>query len=91
MIRLFIRHEVQDFAKWLEKYAPNTKYREDHGVVHDAVYGQVDNPCDVTVIHDFATSEAARTMVEDLRAQKIFEAAGVVGEPQIWIAELIEN
>jgi hypothetical protein len=84
MVRLFVRHSVNDYAKWRKVYDDFDAERAGMGVTVHAVYQGVDDPNDVTVIHDFATLEAARAFVRSARIKEIMEAAGVAGPPSIW-------
>ncbi len=49
MVRLYVRHPVEDFDHWMRGYSANTAFREEGGVLGDAVYRSVDDPNDVTV------------------------------------------
>jgi hypothetical protein len=44
----------------------------------------VDNPNDVTVSHDFKTSEAAKAFASSLNLKNAMQNAGVKSAPQIW-------
>ncbi len=84
-VRMFVRHEVADYAVWkngFDSYAPEQKKG---GVFFKAVYQAADNPNDVTVIHDFHSLEQAKAFAAspDLKAR--MEKLGVKGAPQIWI------
>lgn len=86
MIRMFVRHPVNDFATWKQAYDDFDSERQGMGVVGDAVFQSVDNPNEVTAWHDFETLDAARSFVESPRLREVMEAAGVAGEPTIWFA-----
>jgi hypothetical protein len=47
----------------------------------------VGDPNDVTVWHDFETAEAAEAFVNSEALREAMEAAGVQGQPDIWITE----
>lgn len=82
--RMFIRHEVGDFATWLKAYNSFNKERRKMGVRGAVVYRSVDNPNDVTVTHDFKTAEKAKAFANSPRLKEVMEKAGVKGTPQIW-------
>ena len=84
MIRMFIRHPVEDYAGWRQGYDDFDQERKGMGVSGDAVYQSVDDPNDVTVWHDFETLEAAQEFASSSRLREVMANAGVVGEPQIW-------
>lgn len=55
MVRLFVRHSVQNYRSWREAYDSFDAERKAMGVIGDDVYQSVDDPNDVTVYHDFKT------------------------------------
>ena len=84
MIRMFIRHLVEDYARWRQAYDDFDQERRGMGVSGDAVYQSVDDSNDVTVWHDFVTLEAAQAFASSSRLREAMANAGVAGEPQIW-------
>ena len=52
-VRMYVRHEVNDYATWRKNYDAFKAERNKMGVIGAAVYRSVDNPNDVTVTHDF--------------------------------------
>jgi hypothetical protein len=49
MIRMFIRHPVEDYARWRQGYDDFDEERKGMGVCGDAVFQSTDDPNDVTV------------------------------------------
>jgi hypothetical protein len=84
MVRLYVRHSVQDYGVWREHYDAFDSERQGFGVVDHAVYQAVDDPNDVTLWHDFGDLDTARAFVDSERLREVMGAAGVVGEPQLW-------
>jgi hypothetical protein len=82
MVRMFIRHEVADFDAWRAVY--DDFDREALGVVAHAVYRSLDDPNDVTVVHDFQASETAHAFVESGELEATMRSAGVTSTPTIW-------
>jgi hypothetical protein len=85
MIRMFIRHTVEDYARWRQGYDDFDEERKGMGVVGDAVYQSADDPNDLTVWHDFETLEAAQEFNSSPRLREVMANAGVVGGPQVWL------
>jgi len=85
MTTLFVRHEVSDYATWRQVYDAFRPVQKANGVTAEAVYQAVDNPNDVTVTHEFATSEAAQAFgqLQELRAA--MRTGGVLGAPTVWL------
>jgi len=87
MVRLFVRHSVADFAAWRAAYDAFDVERRSMGVIDDGVFQAVDDARDVTAWHDFATLESARAFLDSPRLPEVMKAAGVVGEPTIWLVQ----
>jgi quinol monooxygenase YgiN len=84
MIRMFVRHTVNDYNAWRKVYDAFADEQENAGVRSEAVYQSVDNPNEVTVLHDFADIDAARAFVDSAMLREAMTSAGVQGQPQVW-------
>ncbi len=82
MIRMFVRHKVNDYAAWRKVY--DDFDNQSMGVIAHAVYRGADDPSDVTVTHDFDSLEAAKALAGSDELREAMGNAGVVGEPDIW-------
>ena len=83
-VRMYVKHEVTDYAAWRKAYNDFDKARRKLGVTGQAVYRSVDNPNDVTVTHDFKSAEKAKAFAASPELKSAMEKAGVKGAPQIW-------
>jgi opacity protein-like surface antigen len=83
-VRMYVRHEVNDYATWRKGYDAFNAERKKMGVTGAAVYQSVDNPKDVTVTHDFKSADKAKEFASSARLKEVMEKAGVHGAPQIW-------
>jgi hypothetical protein len=82
MVRMFVRHEVADYDGWREVY--DGFDRRSHGVVADAVYRSLDDPNDITVVHDFESAESAHAFIEASDLEGAMRSSGVTSTPTIW-------
>ncbi|MFZ0323450.1 MAG: cyclase [Actinomycetes bacterium] len=87
MVRLFVRHDVQDYDKWRQGYDDNARMIADNGVRAQAVYRSVDDGNNLTVSHDFDSIEAARSFAGSDELKTAMQALGVVGHPEVWFVE----
>jgi hypothetical protein len=87
MVRLFVRHNVNDYAAWRKAYDDFDEERQSMGVGDHAVFRTVGEPNDVTLWHDFASVESAEAFMASERLREVMEGAGVAGEPTIWYVE----
>ncbi|HLX27133.1 MAG TPA: cyclase [Casimicrobiaceae bacterium] len=84
MVRLFIRHKVQDYAAWRKGYDDFEPARIGLGARGHDVFRDVDDGNDVTACHDFDSLEAAKAFVNSFELKTAMQTAGVVGAPTIW-------
>jgi hypothetical protein len=84
-VRMFIRHQVNDYGTWRKAYDTFRPTQQQMGVTAQAVYQAMDNPNDVTVTHDFKTDGEARAFGSSEKLKTAMQNAGVKGAPQIWI------
>ena len=83
-VRIFVRHEVTDYAAWRKVYDAFNATRLKLGVIGQAVYTSIDSPNDVTVTHDFSSADKARAFASSPDLKAAMGQAGVKGAPQIW-------
>jgi hypothetical protein len=89
MIHLFMRHTVPDYDAWHKAWADFQPTLKAKGVAASAAYRAVDNPNDVTVIHDFSKLEDAKAFVDSAELKAARAQAGVKGVPDYWFAETV--
>lgn len=84
-VRVFVHHEVADYAAWRKAYDAFAPTQRKMGVVAQSVYQTVDNPNDVVVTHDFASAAKAKAFLSSDELRNTMQKAGVKGAPQIWV------
>ncbi len=89
MATLFVRHEVKEFGTWKAAYDAFDAERKTMGVTGHGVYQADGNPNNVTVYHHFDSMDAAKAFAGSARLKEVMESAGVVGAPDIWLANRI--
>lgn len=83
-VRMFIRHDVADYAVWRKGYDAYAPTQKKMGVFSEAVFQSVENPNDVTVIHDFHSLAKAKAFAASSDLKEAREKFGVKSAPQIW-------
>jgi hypothetical protein len=86
MVRMFVRHKVNDYAAWREGYDGFEPLRIKLGAQGHGVYRAVDDGNDVTAWHDFNSLEAAQAFASSKELKDAMKGAGVIGAPEVWIA-----
>src|SRR5215203_3753111 len=82
----FIRHRVQNYEEWRRVYDDFTQANASGVAVEPAVYGSVEDPHELLVIHRFGSSADVEPWLTDSGRRQAMLAAGVLGTPQIDIA-----
>jgi hypothetical protein len=77
-------YNVDDYETWRKVYDQFYGERGAMGVMGAAAFQSVDDPNELTVWHDFETSEVARAFVPSDALRNVVHRAGVQGEPQFW-------
>ena len=87
-VRVFIRHDVADYATWRKGYDGAGALRTKSGVTAQSVYQSTDSVNDVTVVHDFKSLEEAKKFGASADLQAAMAAAGVKGPPKVWFTQV---
>lgn len=83
MVTVFVRHTVEDYARWRSVYDEFDAVRAEMGVTGHAVWQALDNPNDGTVTHDFSSQESAEAFAQSQELRSAMQRAGVVGPPEV--------
>jgi hypothetical protein len=83
MIRVFVRHKVQDYAAWRKGYDAFEPTRVKMAARGHDVYRDVDDGNDLTVWHDDGL-EAAKAFASSNELKAVMKGAGVIGAPTVW-------
>ena len=82
---LFARHRVEDYAKWRAVYDSVVPMQQQAGVTAEHVYQADGDPTDITIIHEFASTEQAKAFADSADLRQAMANAGVLGVPTIWV------
>jgi quinol monooxygenase YgiN len=86
-VTTFVRHMVSDYDTWREHYDAFQDTEAAEEIKSGTVFRSVDDPRDVTVVHEFDNITDAKALLESPALQAAMEAAGVEGTPLIWFTE----
>lgn len=91
MASMFIKHRVADFGKWKPAFDEHEPARRQFGATAHSVHRDAADPNVVIVAFRVEDLARAREFVasEDLKAA--MENAGVVGAPEFWFTEDVED
>jgi hypothetical protein len=85
MAHVFIRHDVADYDEWRSHYDAHGPVRAEAGISDVAVLRDDRSPNTVWLVHE-ADPSSVEPFLSDPDVAQAMQAAGVVGEPQVWVA-----
>ena len=88
MVRLFVKHRVADYNAWRQVYDAFGPVQRELGVTAHGVCQDVADDAVVTITHDFASLDAAKALMADVRLREAMAKAGVVGAPDVWFTTI---
>ncbi|MFQ5556438.1 MAG: cyclase [Acidimicrobiales bacterium] len=83
MALMIIQHPVADYNTWRIAYNAAETIRARHGCTGERVLRACDDNTQLTILHEFPTTEAAQSFAADPDLPKAMEAGGVQGPPDI--------
>ena len=89
MTSIFIRHRVADYDTWKVGYDSADHLRKSDGIIFASVHRDSQDPNTVIVLHRFHNLADAQKFLASV--PPVMAAAGVVGQPEIWVGEDIEH
>ena len=88
MIYLYVRHTVEDYAKWREGFDNHAAARQAGGATAEAsVMRNVDDPNEITVVLGWRDLEKARAFTQSASLKEAMQKAGVTRPPEIRFLE----
>ena len=87
-VQVFVRHDVADYKVWKKGYDDFAPEQKKGGVYFQQVYQSIDNPNNVTVVHDFHSLEKAKAFFNSDELKATMKKIGALGKPEIWYVRL---
>ena len=88
MIYIYVRHSVEDYAKWREGYDNHAAARQAGGATDEAhVMRNVDDLNEITIILGWSDLEKARAFTQSASLKEAMQKAGVTGPPEVRFLE----
>jgi quinol monooxygenase YgiN len=91
MAMLFVRHTVDDYAKWKRAYDGFASARREFGVTGASIYRDPQDPNTLVVTHQFDDMKAAQAFAGREELKSAMAEGGVKGAPVIWFGEELEQ
>ncbi len=88
MVYLYVRHSVENYAKWKEGFDTHAAARQAAGATDETyVMRNVDDPNEITAILGWSDLEKARAFTQSASLKEAMQKAGVTGPPEIRFLE----
>jgi heme-degrading monooxygenase HmoA len=88
MVYLYVRHRVEDYARWREGFDNHAAARQAGGATDEAyVMRNVDDPNEITIILGWSDLQKARAFTQSASLKEAMQNAGVTGQPEIRFLE----
>ena len=86
MNSVFIRHRVADFDTWKVAFDDHGATRRDHGLTDAGLLRDDDDDSMVTIVMNTEDAARAREFLASDDLRETMQKAGVVSQPEVWIA-----
>jgi hypothetical protein len=86
MNSVFIRHRVADFDTWKAAFDEHGAQRREHGLADTSLLRDDDDDSMVTIVMNTDDAARAREFLSSDDLRETMEKAGVVSQPDVWIA-----
>ena len=90
MVYIYVRHNVEDYAKWKEGFDKHAAARQAGGATDEAyIMRNVDDPNELTAILGWSDLEKARAFTQSASLKEAMQKAGVAGPPEVRYLETV--
>ena len=84
MIKMIMKYEVEDFAKWKAGYMAAESIRKNAGAKSTQAFQGADNPKMVAVITEWDSLEKAKAFSQSPELKEAQQKAGVSTKPEVY-------
>ena len=91
MASMFIKHRVADYAKWKPAFDEHEALRREHGVAGHSLHRDTDDPNVIIIAFRVNDLNRAKEFAGSEELRSAMERAGVLGPPEIWFADDVEE
>ena len=88
---ILVKHEVADWDAWKEAYDGHAEARAAAGLTSRGIARDAENPNVVYINFAASDLDGARAFLGSEDLKSTMEAAGVVGEPEIYVTETVQS
>ncbi|MFB3093132.1 MAG: cyclase [Dehalococcoidia bacterium] len=91
MASMFIKHRVADYARWKPVFDEHEPLRIEYGTVGHSLHRDADDPNVIIIAFRVNDLNRAKEFAGSEELRSAMERAGVLGPPEIWFADDVEE
>ncbi len=91
MASMFIKHRVADYARWKPVFDEHQPLRIEYGTVGHSLHRDADDPNVIIIAFRVNDLNRAKEFAGSEELRSAMERAGVLGPPEIWFADDVEE
>ena len=91
MAYVVIKHKVEDYSRWKPVFDEHGMTREKAGCKGVQLFRSSDEPNNIFILFEWDRKENAMRFIESEDLKKRMQQAGVIGKPETYILEKIED
>jgi quinol monooxygenase YgiN len=91
MVGVIVRHRVSDYGAWKPVFDEHGEVRRRHGATGHQLFRVSGDENELVILNVFRDAAGAQAFIADPSLPAAMQRAGVVGEPDIRVAELAES
>lgn len=91
MVFMVIDHKVKDYAKWKPAFDKHESTRKKAGSKGGNLYHISGEPNHICIVFEWDSKGNATKFIESDDLKKTMQEAGVLGKPDIWFLDKIED
>lgn len=91
MVYLLVRHKVEDYFKWKPGFDDHGSVRKESGSKGGMLFSALEDSDDLFILLEMDSIENARKFIESEDLKKKMADLGVIGKPDIFFLDKIED
>lgn len=88
---LLIKHTVEDYETWKSQFDEHASTRAEYGERGYRLFHGSDDPNEITILFEWDSAENARSFLDESDLREVMDAAGVIGDPEVYFLDEIEE
>jgi hypothetical protein len=91
MVYIVVKHKVEDYSRWKPVFDEHGTTRGKAGCKGGQLFSSSDEANDLFILLEWDKKENATVFIESEDLKKTMQKAGVIGKPEVYFLEKIED